>query len=126
MREEGIDLLRAHRRGMPLVVKENEAPRPVDVGLLRPDRILTDTDRVLHTIEQARWLRGFHASMIPRYAGCGRFSTSRGNVASFAFVLSASDLGQNLARLSRGKLLGVDFNKAFTWVGSSIALSPAS
>ncbi|MGZ8828766.1 MAG: hypothetical protein ACXW2Q_00150 [Thermoanaerobaculia bacterium] len=35
-------------------------------------------------------------------------------------------LGQNLARLSRGKLLGVDFNKAFTWVGSSIALSPAS
>jgi hypothetical protein len=35
-------------------------------------------------------------------------------------------LGQNLARLSRGKLLGVDFNKAFTWVGSSIALSPSS
>ena len=35
-------------------------------------------------------------------------------------------LGQNLARLSRGKLLGVDFNKAFTWVGSSIALWPAS
>jgi hypothetical protein len=35
-------------------------------------------------------------------------------------------LGQNLARLSRGKLLGVDFNKAFTWVGSSVALSPSS
>lgn len=35
-------------------------------------------------------------------------------------------LGQNLARLSRGKLLGVDFNKTFTWVGSSVALSPAS
>jgi len=35
-------------------------------------------------------------------------------------------LAQNLARLSRGKLLGVDFNKQFTWVGSSIALSPGS
>jgi hypothetical protein len=35
-------------------------------------------------------------------------------------------LGQNLARLSRGKLLGVDFNRAFTWVGSSVALSPSS
>jgi hypothetical protein len=33
-------------------------------------------------------------------------------------------LGQNLARLSRGKMLGVDFNKDFTWVGSSIAIWP--
>ena len=32
-------------------------------------------------------------------------------------------LAQNLVRLSRGKMLGVDFNKEFTWVGSSIALS---
>src|ERR1041385_8724211 len=31
-------------------------------------------------------------------------------------------LAQNLVRLSRGKMLGVDFNKQFTWVGSSIAL----
>lgn len=35
-------------------------------------------------------------------------------------------LAQNLVRLSRGKMLGVDFNKEFTWVGSSIALSPES
>ena len=35
-------------------------------------------------------------------------------------------LSQNLVRLSRGKMLGVDFNKNFTWVGSSLALSPAS
>jgi len=35
-------------------------------------------------------------------------------------------LAQNLCRLSRGKMLGVDFNKEFTWVGSSVALSPAS
>ena len=35
-------------------------------------------------------------------------------------------LAQNLVRLSRGKMLGVDFNKDFTWVGSSIGLSPSS
>jgi hypothetical protein len=35
-------------------------------------------------------------------------------------------LAQNLVRLSRGKMLGVDFNKQFTWVGSSLALSPES
>jgi hypothetical protein len=34
-------------------------------------------------------------------------------------------LGLNLCRLSRGKMLGVDFNKGFTWVGSSVALSPS-
>jgi hypothetical protein len=35
-------------------------------------------------------------------------------------------LAQNLIRLSRGKMLGVDFNKEFTWVGSSIGLSTTS
>jgi hypothetical protein len=35
-------------------------------------------------------------------------------------------LAQNLVRLSRGKMLGVDFNKQFTWVGSSVGLSPES
>jgi hypothetical protein len=35
-------------------------------------------------------------------------------------------LAQNLVRLSRGKMLGVDFNKEFTWVGSTLALSPSS
>lgn len=35
-------------------------------------------------------------------------------------------LAQNLVRLSRGKMLGVDFNKQFTWVGSSVAISPSS
>jgi hypothetical protein len=34
-------------------------------------------------------------------------------------------LAQNLARLSRGKMLGVDFNKGMTWVGSSVAVFPA-
>lgn len=35
-------------------------------------------------------------------------------------------LAQNLIRLSRGKMLGVDFNKDFTWVGSSLGLSLTS
>lgn len=35
-------------------------------------------------------------------------------------------LAQNLVRLSRGKLLGVAFNKEFTWVGSTIAFSRTS
>ncbi|HEX8617045.1 MAG TPA: hypothetical protein VF911_05600 [Thermoanaerobaculia bacterium] len=35
-------------------------------------------------------------------------------------------LAQNLVRLSRGKMLGVDFNKQYTWVGSSVGLSLTS
>jgi hypothetical protein len=31
-------------------------------------------------------------------------------------------LAQNLVRLSRGKMLGVDFNKNLTWVGSSVGI----
>ncbi|HUF16951.1 MAG TPA: hypothetical protein VMS12_02775 [Thermoanaerobaculia bacterium] len=38
--------------------------------------------------------------------------------------LERPKLVQNLCRLSRGKMLGVDFNKDFTWVGSSIGLLP--
>jgi hypothetical protein len=33
-------------------------------------------------------------------------------------------LAQNLCRLSRGAMMGVDFNRDFTWVGSSVALWP--
>jgi hypothetical protein len=36
----------------------------------------------------------------------------------------AFTLGLNLCRLSRGRMLGVDFNRDFTWVGSSVALRP--
>ena len=31
-------------------------------------------------------------------------------------------LVNNLVRMSQGKMMGVDFNKEKTWVGSSIAL----
>jgi hypothetical protein len=34
-------------------------------------------------------------------------------------------LAQNLCRLSRGKMHGVDFNKDFSWVGSSVGVWPA-
>ncbi|HVT44806.1 MAG TPA: hypothetical protein VMT00_10475 [Thermoanaerobaculia bacterium] len=34
-------------------------------------------------------------------------------------------LAQNLCRLARGKMLGVDFNKDLTWVGSSIGIFPS-
>lgn len=33
-------------------------------------------------------------------------------------------LAQNLVRLSRGKMLGVEFSNEFTWVGSTLVLSP--
>ncbi|WP_224365262.1 hypothetical protein [Hyalangium versicolor] len=52
-------------------------------------------------------------------------------VAAEIRVLCLRDQGQrlpeplmNLARLSRGKMLGVDFNKGLDWVGSSVALWP--
>jgi len=35
-------------------------------------------------------------------------------------------LAQNLCRLARGEMLGVDFNKNFTWVGSSVGIWPKS
>ena len=34
-------------------------------------------------------------------------------------------LVNNLVRMSQGKMMGVDFNKDKTWVGSSIALHQA-
>lgn len=52
-------------------------------------------------------------------------------VAAEIRVLCLRDQGQrlpqpfmNLVRLSRGKMLGVDFNKGMDWVGSSVALWP--
>ncbi|MBN1209065.1 MAG: hypothetical protein JXB05_29675 [Myxococcaceae bacterium] len=58
--------------------------------------------------------------------------TPEGNgVAAEIRVLCLRDEGQrlpqpfmNLVRLSRGKMLGVDFNKGLDWVGSSVALWP--
>ena len=38
---------------------------------------------------------------------------------------SAFTLAQNLCRLSRGAMMGVDHNKQHTWVGSSIGMWPA-
>ena len=38
----------------------------------------------------------------------------------------APTLVNNLVRMSQGKMMGVDFNKDKTWVGSSIALHDGS
>lgn len=35
-------------------------------------------------------------------------------------------LGLDLCRLSRGKMHGVELDRDFTWVGSSVALRPAA
>jgi hypothetical protein len=59
------------------------------------------------------------------------FTPEGAGVAAEIRVLCLKDQGQslpqpfmNLVRLSRGKMLGVDFNKGLDWVGSSVALWP--
>jgi hypothetical protein len=59
------------------------------------------------------------------------FTPEGAGVAAEIRVLCLRDTGQrlplpfmNLVRLSRGKMLGVDFNKGLDWVGSSVALWP--
>jgi hypothetical protein len=39
---------------------------------------------------------------------------------------SAPVLAQNLCRLSRGLMMGVDYNKDLSWVGASVGLWPDS
>ncbi|MDY7226408.1 hypothetical protein [Hyalangium rubrum] len=59
------------------------------------------------------------------------FTPEGHGVAAEIRVLCLRDEGQrlpqpfmNLVRLSRGKMLGIDFNKGLDWVGSSVALWP--
>ena len=59
------------------------------------------------------------------------FTPEGHGVAAEIRVLCLRDQGQklpmplmNLVRLSRGKMLGVDFNKGLDWVGSSVAIWP--
>jgi hypothetical protein len=57
VREEGVDLGLAHLGGMALVVEEDVAARPRDVGLLRAQAVVPRADRVAHAVEQARLSR---------------------------------------------------------------------
>ncbi|MFL5346941.1 MAG: hypothetical protein ACJ8AT_19330 [Hyalangium sp.] len=59
------------------------------------------------------------------------FTPEGAGVAAEIRVLCLRDKGQglpqpfmNLVRLSRGKMLGIDYNKGMDWVGSSVALWP--
>jgi hypothetical protein len=63
MREKGGDLLLAHFEWMPLFVKENKAPDPVEISFLGANGVALDAQMPAHTIEQAwsvggRWWRG--------------------------------------------------------------------
>jgi hypothetical protein len=53
VRQERGDLVAAHFSGMALVVKENEATRPMHIGLLGPIAVMPAADRVAQKIEQA-------------------------------------------------------------------------
>ena len=50
-------LLLAHLRGMPFIVKENEAFNPVDVSLLGANTVMFAADNVPHLIKQFRLAR---------------------------------------------------------------------
>ncbi len=54
MRDEGVDLGLGHLEGMALVVKEDVAADPADVGLLGAQAVVAGADRLAHAVEQAR------------------------------------------------------------------------
>lgn len=53
MRQELIDVRRAQVAGMPLAVKQNEPPRPIDVAFLSAEGVVADAEQVAELIEQA-------------------------------------------------------------------------
>ena len=55
--QEGLHLGSAHLLGMALVVEEDEAFDPVDVGLAGARRVVHETDGVIHLFEQLLWTR---------------------------------------------------------------------
>ena len=59
MREKRLDLRGAKFRRMPLVVEENEAFNPVDIGLLRANAVVLAADGVVNAVEQSRFGLGF-------------------------------------------------------------------
>src|SRR5450631_3639873 len=52
--QERRDLRSAEVQGMALVVKHDEATRPVGVGILGADRVVPHPDRLAQSIQQAR------------------------------------------------------------------------
>src|SRR5207344_1334520 len=56
--QEAGDLGRAHLSGMPLLVEEDVAADPGDVGFLGPAAIVADPESLADAIEEARLRRG--------------------------------------------------------------------
>ena len=52
--DEGVDLGLAHLERVALVVKEDVAADPADVGLFRAQAVVAGADRVADAVEQAR------------------------------------------------------------------------
>jgi hypothetical protein len=68
VRQERLDFRSPHVAGMPLVVKEDVAANPVDVGLLGADRVMEQTELVPHLVEQ------LHRALRRRFQGVGHRS----------------------------------------------------
>ena len=69
--EECLDLCGPHLFGMPLAVEENEAPRPVRIGLFGADAVVQRPDPATHLVQEfgwgmGGWLAAFYAENIRR------------------------------------------------------------
>jgi hypothetical protein len=58
MSEKRCDFGFRHLARMPFIVKQNEAPDPIDVTLFGPDTEMLASDNVSDLIEQFRLVRG--------------------------------------------------------------------
>jgi len=56
--QESLDLRRPQVPGMPLAVKEDEPPHPVEVGILRPEAVVPDPQAFPQLIQE---LGGLHS-----------------------------------------------------------------
>ena len=52
--KEALPSPKRHVEGIPLAMKQNESPNPVDVGFLGPDAVLFEPDAITHLIQQPR------------------------------------------------------------------------
>ncbi len=58
MGQECLHLGRAHLRWMPLAMKQNEAPDPIDIRLLSSQGVVFDPQPITYLIRQTRLLHG--------------------------------------------------------------------
>src|SRR5437868_5461828 len=53
MRQVFVDLVRSHRARMSLSMKENETPRPLNIGILSADAVVARPEHSAHAIEKS-------------------------------------------------------------------------